>query len=74
MGLDDPEMLQVQRTYTDDGYDEIQQDKFVRQTDVTSCLDKISQLDRFISSKIAGYSNPIVETLLLPFALAFNRM
>ena len=56
------------RKYSVDGNDE-----FVRQKDSTSCLSKISQLDRFLSSRIAGVANPIIESLLLPFALAFNR-
>ena len=62
------------RAYSVDGSDEVSHDKFVRQTeDTISCLSKISELDRFLSSKIAGFANPIIEVLLLPFALAFNR-
>ena len=61
------------RAYSVDGSDEVSYDKFVRQTDTISCLNKISELDRFLSSKIAGFANPIIEVLLLPFALAFNR-
>ena len=49
-------------------------DEFIRQSDSsTSCLKRISDLDRFMSAKLAEISNPIIETLLLPFALAFNR-